>query len=80
LLDKPANVYSSDESGFPLNNKPLDKVFAGFIAGERVKSGAMKTVLGLEAEINSCVNMADFNPCYIKLNMFILFLYIGTNI
>jgi hypothetical protein len=34
----------------------------------------MKTVLGLEAGISSCVKMVDFNPCYIKLNMFVLLL------
>jgi hypothetical protein len=49
-------------------------------ARERVKSGTMKTLLGLEAGISSCVKMADFNPCYIESNMFILFLCIQINI
>jgi hypothetical protein len=80
LLGKPANVYNADESGFPLNNKPPDKVFAGFNAKERVKSGTMKSVLGREAGISLCVKMADFNPYHIKSNMLILFLYIQINI
>jgi hypothetical protein len=71
LLDKPANVCNTDESGFPLNNKPPYKVLSGFNARVRVKSGAMKTVLGLEAGISSYVKMADFNSCYIKSNRFI---------
>jgi hypothetical protein len=80
LLGKPDNVYSADKSGFSVNNKLSDKVFAGFNARERVKSGTMKTVLGLEAGISSCVKMTDFNYCYVKSNIFVLFLYIQTNI
>jgi hypothetical protein len=72
--------YNADENGFPLNTTPPDKVFAGFNTRESVKNGTMKTVLGLEAGISSCVKIADFNPCYIKSNMFLLLLYIQINI
>jgi hypothetical protein len=34
LLDNQVNAYNTDKSGFPLNNKPLHKVFAGFNSRE----------------------------------------------
>jgi hypothetical protein len=78
LLDKLANVYSTNESGFPLNDKPPNKVSAGFNTRKRVNSDSTKTVLGFDTRISLCVKMADFNPCYNKSNMFILFLYTQT--
>jgi hypothetical protein len=75
LLDRAANVYNADESEFPQNNKPPDKVFSGLNAREIAKNGTKKTVLGFEAGFSSCVKMADFNPCYIKEKIYSLHMH-----
>jgi hypothetical protein len=61
-----------------MNN--LSCLVTGFNARERVNNGTMKTMLGLQSESGSCVEGADFNPYYIKANIFVLFLFIKINI